>query len=497
MTSYFIRRFLLIIPTFLGITVLVFFIMQMVPGGPLEQELLRLQMGMMQSGETAGAAVDGAGQAQIPAAALEEMRRFYGFDKPIPIRYLRWLGFWPREEDAVSMAPSEWKKLQKGVKVQAVHEEGGDEDDYRLEWDFKDLGEKWEIVQILPPEEWEADSTVVIAWLKFKGTWVRRMEDSTALKPGEWTDLPGNVLGRADWVENEGRWNLELDTASVHERWKITEVKQPDEENPEPRITVAWTRFSGLFTGNFGNSYVYAEPVRDVIKSRFPISIYFGLIGFLLSYTVCIPLGVFKAIKHGSRFDFASSSIVFLGYSIPGWALGALLLVMLGGGSFWDLVPLGGFRSVGWETFPWWKKALDQVHHTILPVLAYAVTSFATLTVLMKNSLMENLGQDYVRTAFAKGLAEKRVIFVHALRNSLIPIATGLGHLIGLVLMGSYLIEKVFNINGFGLLGFTSIVKRDYPVVLGILLFASILRLVGNILSDILYAVIDPRIRFK
>ena len=495
MTSYFIRRFLLIIPTFFGITILVFTIMQLVPGGPLEQELLKLQAGMMTSGETAGGSTDLVSGIEIPPDAMEEMRRFYGFDKPLPVRYLRWLGLWPREMEGVTLRPDAWKKIQKGVKARAVN--GGDDpDDFHLEWDFKDLNTRWEIAEVLAPEEWQADSTVVVAWLKFKGAWVRKMEDSTAIKPGEWTELPGDVKVRA-FHDPDAGWQLDLDTASITDKWGITEIQPPDEENDEHRVIVAWTRFSGLLTGDLGRSYVFAEPVGDVIKRRFPISIYFGLTGFLLSYLICIPLGVFKAIKHTSNFDVATSAIVFLGYSIPGWALGAVLLVLFGGGSFWDVFPLGEFRSPGWDEFTTWHKITDQVHHTILPVLAYMVGSFATLTVVMKNSLLENLGQDYVRTAFAKGLHERRVIFVHALRNSLIPIATGLGHLLSLILAGSYLIEKVFNIQGFGLLGFTSIIKRDYPVVLGILVIGSILRLFGNIFSDILYAVIDPRIRFK
>ena len=175
-------------------------------------------------------------------------------------------------------------------------------------------------------------------------------------------------------------------------------------------------------------SYVYQDPVWDVIKSRFPVSIFLGLTGFLLSYLVCVPLGVLKAVRHGSRFDFISSVVVFLGYSVPGWALGTALLVLFGGGSFWNVFPLGGFRPDNWEYLSLWGKITGQLEHMFLPVLCYMVGSFATLTILTKNSLMENLGQDYVRTAFAKGLTERRVIFVHALRNSLIPIATGLGH---------------------------------------------------------------------
>ena len=494
MTSYFIRRFLLVVPTFLGITLLVFVIMQLVPGGPLEQELLRLQAGMM-AGETIGASADATGGIEIPPDALAEMRRFYGFDKPLPIRYLRWLGLWPREMDAVTLRPGKWEKVERGIKARAVPVAAG-ANAYRLEWDLDELSERWQIAAVTAPAPGQTDSTVVVAWLKFKGTWVRNMEDSTALAAGAWTALPGLVRARAV-RDGAAGWRLELDKAAVTKRWKITEVLPPDAENPEPRLTVAWTRFSGLLTGDMGRSYVYAEPVAKVIRQRFPVSIYFGLIGFLLSYLVCVPLGVAKAIKHTSRFDMATSAVVFLGYSIPGWALGAVLLVLFGGGSFWNVFPLGEFRSAGWEQLSLGAKILDQLHHTILPVTAYMVGSFATLTVVMKNSLLENLGQDYVRTAFAKGLSERRVVFVHALRNSLIPIATGLGHLLSLVLAGSYLIEKVFNIQGFGLLGFTSIIKRDYPVVLGILVISSLLRLFGNIFSDILYAVIDPRIRFK
>jgi len=221
------------------------------------------------------------------------------------------------------------------------------------------------------------------------------------------------------------------------------------------------------------------------------------VIGMVLSYIVCIPLGVAKAVKHGSPFDLGSSVLVFIGYSTPGWALGAVLLVLLGGGSFWDVFPLGEFRSEFWDELSMWGKIVDQVYHTILPVFAYMVGSFALLTVLMKNSLMENLGQDYVRTAFAKGLAEKRVVFLHALRNSLIPIVTGMGSLLGIVFMGSYLIEKTFNINGMGLLALQSVLVRDYPITLAFAMIGSMIRLTGNIISDVIYALVDPRIRFR
>jgi len=341
MTGYFARRFLLIVPTFIGITMAVFLVMNFVPGGPVERQIMRYRMAVATEGGVSG----GATAVDIPQEALDEMRRYYGFDKPVYTRYALW--FW-------------------------------------------------------------------------------------------------NVL------------HFDL-----------------------------------------GRSYIYQDPVWDVIKARFPISMFLGLTGFFLSYLVCIPLGVFKAIRHGSHFDLLSSLIVFLGYSIPGWALGTALLVLLGGGSFWNVFPLGGFRPADWEYLSFFGKVAAQIHYMFLPVLCYMIESFAALTILMKNSLMENLGQDYIRTAYAKGLSERRVIFVHALRNSLIPIATGLGTEIRIILAGSFLVEKVFNIDGMGYLGYTSILQRDYPVALGILVISSLLLLIGNILSDMIYVLVDPRIRFK
>jgi len=342
MLNYFLRRFLLIIPTFIGITLVVFTILQIVPGGPLEMEIMKLKMGGATEGASSTSTSTGI---NIPESAMEEIKKYYGFDKPIHERYFL-------------------------------------------------------------------------------------------------------------WINNLAHLNL-------------------------------------------GKSYVYAEPVWDVITSRFPVSIYFGLISFVLTYLVCIPLGVFKAVKNGSKFDIMSSVLVFIGYSIPGFAFGAFLLVLFGGGSFLDWFPLGGFRSIDWPEMSLGDKILDQLHHTVLPVLSYMIGSFATLTILTKNSVIENLSQDYIRTAFAKGISEKKVIFKHALRNSLIPIATGIGHFLSLILAGSFLIESVFNIDGMGLLGFKSVVNRDYPVVMGILVISTLLLLIGNIISDIIYAIVDPRIRFK
>ena len=289
----------------------------------------------------------------------------------------------------------------------------------------------------------------------------------------------------------------------------------------KPGYVAYWIWLKKLLTLDLGKSYSKREPVWDLISARFPVSLTFGITGFVLAYLISIPLGIVKALKHGSVFDFLTSALVFVGYSIPGWAMGALLLVFLASGRFFDVFPLGDIETTSYDDLPGVVKSMapeddvvdefgtfdrdmlppvgrfiDRAYHMALPVFCYMMGSFATLTILSKNSLMDNLGQDYVRTAFAKGLAPRRVILLHVLRNSLIPLATGLGHAISILMAGSYLIEWVFNIDGIGYLGYTSIVGRDYTIVMGVLAINTLLALFGNIISDLLYALIDPRIRF-
>jgi len=215
----------------------------------------------------------------------------------------------------------------------------------------------------------------------------------------------------------------------------------------------------------------------------------------ILIYGICIPLGIAKAVKHKSSFDNITSILIFSGYAIPGWVAGVILLVFFA--SKFSFFPLGGFSSDMFFEMSTLEKIKDVLWHTVLPLISYMIGSFTVMTLLMKNTLMDNLSSDYVRTAIAKGLSFKKAVFRHALQNSLIPVATSFGNNISIILMGSFLIEKVFNINGMGLLGYESVVDRDYPVVMGILVISSLLFMVGNILSDICVAIVDPRVRFK
>lgn len=263
-------------------------------------------------------------------------------------------------------------------------------------------------------------------------------------------------------------------------------------DRPWYRAYIEW--LGQVIRGDLGQSYRYQIPVTSMILERIPISAYYGLITFLLTYAICVPLGILKAIKHRTRLDGLSSIVVFTGYAIPGYVLAALLLVFFAFQLEW--FPTGGFVSSDFADLSFSGKVKDLIHHSILPLLCYLIGSFAFLTLLMKNSLLDNLASDYMRTATAKGLSFRRTVFGHALRNSLIPIATNFGNALSLFVAGSFLIEKIFSIDGMGLLGYTALIERDYPVVMGILLISSILLLIGNILSDMLVAAVDPRVRF-
>ncbi len=263
----------------------------------------------------------------------------------------------------------------------------------------------------------------------------------------------------------------------------------------EPVLVSYFHWLGKVLTGDLGTSTRYYDDVWLTIKERIPISLYFGVLSLLLIYGVCIPLGAAKAVRHKSGFDNTSSIIVFIGYAIPGWVLGILLLMLFA--SHWEIFPLGGLTSDHFQSLSVAGKIADIARHTVLPLIAYVTSAFTVMTFLMKNTLMDNLAADYVRTAMAKGLSFKKAVFGHALRNSLVPIATHFGNNISIILSGSFLIEKIFNINGMGLLGYESVVDRDYPVVMGILVISSLLFMIGNILSDICVAIVDPRVRFK
>lgn len=335
MITYIFRRLLLAIPTLLGITLVTFVIINLAPGGPIEQKLQKMRMG----------GGDGGKSTQVSEEVLKNLSIQYGFDKPIHIRYFIWL-----------------KNISK------------------------------------------------------------------------------------------------LD---------------------------------------FGESFTYQEPAIDVISSKFPVSLSFGITSLILTYLVCIPLGVKKAIKAGGLFDQISGVILYILYSIPPLVLGIFLIVWFAGGSYYDWFPIGGIKSDDYDTFTTLGKIGDRAFHFILPLICYMIGSFTELTMLVRNSMLDVIKSDYIRTARSKGLSDRLVYYKHALRNAMIPVATGLGGFLRVFLAGSLVIETLFNLDGIGLLGYSSILSRDYNVIMGLTFVSSLLLLAGNIISDIIYVMVDPRIDFK
>ncbi len=261
-----------------------------------------------------------------------------------------------------------------------------------------------------------------------------------------------------------------------------------------------WQRYllwlKNIVTLNFGDSYTFEEPVIQLIKSRVPISLQFGLTSLILTYIVSVLLGIVKAIKNGSKFDVISSVMLFILYSIPPLILGIGLIVFVAGrdGSWF---PLGGVVSDDYDSFSFFGRMIDRVRHFILPLACYMVGSFTFLTLLMKNSMLDVINMDYIRTARAKGVSEKVIYFKHALRNALIPIVTGMTGMFSVFLAGSIIIEEIFSIDGMGLLSYSSLLSRDYPVIMAMIFIQSLLYLVGRLVVDMLYVAVDPRIDFS
>lgn len=447
MKAYFIRRLLLVLPTLLGITLIVFSVTRFAPGGPMERAL-----------QAAAAGGDGQSSSSdhknstLSEAELESMEEQYGQDKPLIVAYCQWLGVLPKEDLIV-------KKEYGGAA-------SGDAIDANVEVQMVLIGDD-RLVSVKQSEG---------ALESF--TYVNGEDAGTDPRMDGWSV---RIESPQDRKERKAR----------REKIDVSEVKTEYTH----RAVVYKEHFSGLIQGQLGNSLAYGDSVWSMIIERVPIALYFGILSTVIIYGICIPLGVIKAIGHRSWFDNLSSIAIFVGYSIPGYALGAVLLVYLGARLGW--FPLFGLTSDGFDDLSFWGQVKDVAHHTVLPLLCYVVSGFAFLTMMMKNNLMDNLSADYVRTAMSKGVSFRKAVVGHAFRNSFIPIATGLGQLIAIFVGGSMLIENVFDIQGFGMLQYQAVLNNDYPVVMGTLTIAAFLMLMGNILSDLIVSMVDPRIKFN
>jgi len=249
---------------------------------------------------------------------------------------------------------------------------------------------------------------------------------------------------------------------------------------------------------DFGKSYYKDKTVLELIKERLPVSISLGLWSTLLIYLIAIPLGIKKAREDGEEFDIITSSIIFIGSAIPVFLFAVFLIVLFAGGTYFQIFPLKGLTSDGWESFSFWHKIGDYFWHITLPTICIVISGIASLTMLTKNSFMDELSKQYVLTARAKGLSEKRILYHHVFRNAMMIIIAGLpGLLIKILFTGSLLIEIIFSLNGMGLLGYEAIMTRDYPVVFGTLYIFALLGLVLKLISDLTYCWVDPRVNFE
>lgn len=441
MRTYVVRRLMLMPVTLLGITFLVFFLTRMVPGGPVERMLQEQSIAAL-AGEKA---VSGPMSSTVGEDDMERLEELFNLQEPVWKAYLQWLGILRRQ---VEIAKAEFDdddtasitltSRSGDAAIIEVHREG-------------------ELAQY-HAEPWFAEEH-----------WRIRLE-SPRDRALRWARRNG-VTDEALIAERE--------KSPFCSRWRAVAYRKA---------------FDGLLQGQLGRSYKYNEPVVGMMLSRLPVSLYFGLLGALITYLVSIPLGVFKALKHKSFFDSFSSLLLFVGYAAPGFALGAILLVYLGARLEW--FPLYGLTSPGADALPWGERLEDLAMHTVLPLSCYVVSSFAMTTMMMKNNLMEQLSADYIRTAVSKGVSFHRAVWKHAFRNSFIPLASSLGGVICSVVGGSILIERVFDIQGFGMLSFQALMDKDYSLIMGTLLLTSVLIIVGNLLSDILVSLIDPRIKF-
>ena len=256
-----------------------------------------------------------------------------------------------------------------------------------------------------------------------------------------------------------------------------------------------WTMLKQFAQFDLGKSFFYPKDVWSLIQEKLPVSISLGLWTFFLSYLVSVPLGIAKAVRAGTRFDTLTSLLVLVGYAIPGFVLGVALLVVFGGQLQW--FPLRGLTSSNWDQLTWGAKIVDYLWHIALPVTASVLGSFAVITMLTKNAFLEEIRKQYVLTARAKGLSENRVLYRHVMRNALIPLVTGFpAAFIGAFFTGSLLIETLFSLDGLGLLSYESVIRRDYPVVLGTLYLFTLMGLFTKLVSDLCYVWVDPRVKF-
>jgi len=303
-----------------------------------------------------------------------------------------------------------------------------------------------------------------------------------------------------------GGSDIEQQTGGVNDRYvgarglppEFIEELEKEFGFDKPPVERFFDMMGNYLTLDFGESYFRSISVIDLVLEKMPVSISLGLWSTLIAYLVSIPLGIRKAVKDGSRFDTWTSGTIIVAYAIPGFLFAILLLVLFAGGSYWQIFPLRGLTSDNWDSLSLFGKIIDYFWHITLPVIALTISAFATLTLLTKNSFLDEIKKQYVMTARAKGLSEGRVLYGHVFRNAMLIVIAGFPAVfIGVFFGSSIIIETIFSLDGLGRLGFEAAVARDYPVIFGTLFIFGLMGLVVGIVSDLMYVLVDPRIDFE
>jgi len=486
MCSYILKRLLLMIPTGIGIITVFFIISEFVPGGPLDQIEAMISM-EADSGDLAGFDADDVGSVEIDPATRLQIKRRLGMNHNRFERYMRTLLWFAQDSliSSVEVPLGEGRKVNSPDGSYFVYR--SPTDDYRLYRNRFDIAGK------------EGE----LSYEKKENCFVSTLDNQVKFNPMNGQTIDGAATLEAIPIEVRIETFDEFDYTPVGEKIEIKETRREIyiRAGMWQKLT-DWDNWHGLFLLKFPVSVTKNKKCLQLIRERLPVSVRLGCVSFFITYISCLLLGIAKAVRNGTRFDAATSVIVLIGYGIPGFVLAVFLIRMFGPGddSVVHLIPLRGLHSVSevYDALGFWGKLWDNIHHLIAPIACLTIGSFATMTMLTKNSVLEEFEQLYAVAARARGLSKKRVLFKHVLKNSLIPLVTSFpSQFVMMFFAGALLIEKIFSLDGLGLMSYTATVERDFPLIMSNLFIFTYLGLICKLLSDVGYVIVDPRISFE
>ncbi len=487
MWSYIFKRLLLMVPTGIGIITVFFVISELVPGGPLDQvETMIIEQANMAKGGDAGGGDMGLGGIRIDPLMRMQIKRKLGLNHNMFERYMRMLA-WCGADSLISSKELEDGQAQKIIFRNTKYQAYRKGDNYYLFVGSTDVDGS--------PADIRFDTTT--------GYFVSVVDHSLRFDPitGGQVDGPGQLQAVATEVRTETF--KETDYAEDGARISVSETRDELYIMASAWQTLTdWDNWYGMFLLKFPVSITQNEKCFVLIRDRLPVSMRLGIISFFLTYSLCLLMGITKAARNGSTYDSVTSVMILIGYGTPGFVLAVFLIKMFGPGSdaIAHLIPLRGIQSSPeiYNQLTFMGKLWDNIHHLIGPITCLTIGSFAGLTMLTKNSVLEEFNQLYAVAARARGLSKRRVLLKHVLRNSLIPLVTGFpARFVMMFFAGSLLIEKIFSLDGLGLLSYTALIERDYPLIISNMFIFTYIGLICRLLSDIGYVIVDPRISFE